>query len=59
MNKKILSGKIKFNPIWVFILPGLLGFAMFYIWPFVISLGYAFVDKSVNGSFVGLKNFID
>lgn len=43
----------------LFILPGLLGFAAFYIWPFFISLGYAFVDKPVNGVFVGFQNFID
>lgn len=42
-----------------FVLPGLLGFTMFYIWPFIISLGYAFVDKPINGSFVGLRNFIE
>lgn len=59
MNKEILSKKRSINPIMVFILPGLLGFAVFYIWPFILSLEYAFVDKSVNGSFVGLRNFID
>lgn len=42
-----------------FVLPGLLGFIMFYIWPFCISLGYAFLSKPVNGAFVGLKNFIE
>lgn len=43
----------------VFLAPGLLGFVIFYVWPFFISLGYAFLDKPVNGSFVGLKNFLD
>lgn len=43
----------------LFLLPGLTGFIIFYIWPFLISLGYAFQDKPVNGSFVGLKNFLD
>lgn len=43
----------------LFLLPGLIGFIIFYIWPFFISLGYAFLDKPVNGSFVGLKNFLD
>lgn len=43
----------------VFLLPGLLGFIIFYIWPFFISLGYAFLNKPVNGSFVGLKNFLN
>lgn len=40
-------------------LPGLIGFLIFYIWPFFISLGYAFTDKAINGTFQGFKNFID
>jgi len=43
----------------LFILPGLLGFIVFYIWPFIISLGYAFLDRPVGGSFVGFANFAD
>jgi multiple sugar transport system permease protein len=42
----------------LFLLSGLIGFAVFYIWPFFISLGYSFLDKPVNGSFAGLQNFI-
>ena len=42
----------------MFILPGLLGFTLFCIWPFITSLVYAFMDKPVNGSFVGFDNFI-
>lgn len=59
MNKIIFSKIRRINPILVFILPGLLGFVVFYIWPFIISLGYAFIDNTVNGNFVGLKNFLD
>ena len=43
----------------LFLLPGLCGFIIFYIWPFFISLGYAFTDKAINGTFQGFKNFID
>lgn len=43
----------------VFILPGLAGFAAFFIVPFIISLWYAFVDKPVNGSFAGFSNYIN
>jgi len=42
-----------------FLLPGLIGFIIFYIWPFIISLSYAFLDRPVNGSFVGIQNFLD
>ncbi len=43
----------------LFLLPGLLGFSIFYIWPFILSLGYAFTDKAVGGTFQGMKNFTD
>jgi len=49
----------RFDPAILFIFPGLLGFVLFFIWPFFISLGYTFVDKPVNGSFVGLRNFME
>jgi multiple sugar transport system permease protein len=42
----------------LFIAPGLIGFIMFYIWPFIISVGYAFVSKPIGGEFVGFENFI-
>ena len=42
----------------LFILPGIIGFVIFYIWPFIISLGYAFLSKPLNGKFVGLQNFL-
>jgi len=32
---------------------------VFYIGPFLVSLWYAFMDKPVNGSFVGIKNFVE
>ena len=50
---------LKKNAALFFILPSLIGFGIFYILPFIYSLGYTVVDKPVNGSFVGLKNFID
>jgi multiple sugar transport system permease protein len=39
------------------VLPGLLGFGLFFIAPFGLSLAYAFMDKPVDGSFAGLANF--
>jgi multiple sugar transport system permease protein len=42
----------------VFILPGLIGFAVFFIAPFCVSLWYAFLNRPVGGSFVGFSNFI-
>jgi len=43
----------------LFILPGLLGFTLFYLWPFIISVGYSFLSRPVGGDFVGLRNYID
>lgn len=44
---------------WLFLLPGLLGFTLFFVWPFGISLGYSFLDKPVDGSFVGFGNYLE
>lgn len=53
-----LRGIITKNYAFIFILPGLIGFIIFFIWPFIVSLGYTVVDKPVNGSFVGIDNFV-
>lgn len=42
----------------LFIIPSLLGFGLFYLWPFLSALGYAFTDKPIGGQFAGLDNFI-
>jgi len=55
MNR--LVNKAKDNAIY-FLLPSALGFMIFFIFPFVISLGYAFLDRPVGGRFVGFANFI-
>jgi len=50
----------------LFLLPGLIGFVIFFIWPFIISLGYSFMeslrfpmDKPIDSVFVGFKNYLD
>lgn len=48
--------KVKEQAIW-FILPSAIGFIIFFIFPFIISLGYAFLDKPVGGQFVWFQNF--
>ena len=54
----VLSDKTGFfSSGFFFILPGLLGFFVFFIFPFGLSLVYAFMDKPVNGSFTGFSNF--
>ena len=41
-----------------FILPGLLGFVLFYLYPFALSVGYSFLSRPIGGEFVGLQNYI-
>jgi multiple sugar transport system permease protein len=43
----------------LFIAPGLIGFIVFYIVPFIISLQYSFLSKPVDGVFVGVQNFVE
>ena len=42
----------------LFALPGMVGFALFFVCPFLVSVGYAFLDRPVGGAFVGLRNFV-
>jgi len=44
---------------YLFALPSLLGFAVFFAIPFVISLYYCFTSGIGNVQFVGIKNFSD
>jgi multiple sugar transport system permease protein len=53
---KIKEGSFFFF-FFLFVFPGLLGFCIFFIFPFCQSLVYAFMDKPVNGSFIGFANF--
>ncbi|MDK8180269.1 sugar ABC transporter permease [Paenibacillus sp. UMB4589-SE434] len=41
----------------LFLAPSLLGFAIFYLIPFVMGLFYSFQDSAVGGSFVGFDNY--
>jgi multiple sugar transport system permease protein len=60
-NKKAAFKGIKtkdfFSGGFFFALPGLLGFCVFFIFPFFLSLVYAFLDRPIGGSFVGFANF--
>ena len=57
------SGKIKKifhhnNTIYLFLLPSLIGLAVFYIVPFGISVYYASIDNIASRQFVGFANLI-
>lgn len=41
----------------LFLAPGGLGFALFYLIPFVMGILYSFMDGTVGGNFVGLENY--
>jgi multiple sugar transport system permease protein len=51
------SGTPRFPTGLGFVLPGLAGFTVFFIFPFGLSLVYAFMDKPLGGSFAGFSNF--
>ncbi|KTE89606.1 sugar ABC transporter permease [Desulfitobacterium hafniense] len=54
------TGKLKTNNgglAWFFLGPSLLGFALFYLLPFVTGFYYSLVDSPLNGTFVGLHNY--
>jgi multiple sugar transport system permease protein len=42
----------------LFLAPSLIGFALFYLIPFAMGFLYSFQDSTVDGSFVGLDNYI-
>ncbi|MCR8844456.1 sugar ABC transporter permease [Paenibacillus sp. SC116] len=42
----------------LFLAPSLIGFALFYLIPFAMGVLYSFQDHTVDGSFVGLDNYM-
>lgn len=44
---------------WLFLVPSLLGFMLFFIIPLVFSLYYALIENMGNRRFAGLKHFIE
>lgn len=61
MNSEYKGGirKAGIEPAILFLFAGFTGLTLFYIWPFFLSLMYAFMDKPVKGVFVGFQNFVD
>jgi multiple sugar transport system permease protein len=57
-RKKSTGNKRFFSQGFGFALPGILGFFIFFMLPFCLSLIYAFMDKPKGGVFVGFSNFI-
>ena len=47
------------NGIYLFLLPSLLGIAVFYVAPFFVSMYYLVIDNPMSRQFVGLHNLID
>jgi multiple sugar transport system permease protein len=43
----------------LFLAPSIIGFSIFYAFPFIGGFYYSLVDNSFEGSFVGLQNYID
>lgn len=45
--------------LFIFLFPGLAGFSLFYIIPFLGCGWYSIIDSCIDGGFVGLKNYIN
>ena len=54
--KTHIKKQVKKLPVFLFLLPSLSGFILFFLAPFVAGLDYALTDSSMSGRFVGLKN---
>lgn len=42
-----------------FLVPSGIGFALFYLIPFVMGMYYSFMSQPVDGHFVGLDNYLE
>lgn len=42
---------------WLFLAPSAVGFALFYLVPFILGVFYSFVDSPVDRHFAGLDNY--
>ncbi|QTH45202.1 sugar ABC transporter permease [Cohnella sp. LGH] len=42
-----------------FLLPSVIGFALFYLIPFAMGLVYSVLDRTIGGSFVGFSNYME
>jgi len=58
MNLSFLSKRLPHVTPVAFILPGLLGFGLFYLWPFMVAVGYSFMSRPHGGEFVGFDNYV-
>jgi multiple sugar transport system permease protein len=56
MKRRIFNHE---NKIYLFLLPSLVGLAVFYVVPFGISIFYASIDNIVSRQFVGFDNLIE
>lgn len=44
---------------WLFLLPSLLGVALFFVAPFFVVIYYSVIDNPIQGNFVGFENFVN
>lgn len=42
----------------IMILPSLIGFSIFFVFPFFVCLYYSVIENPVSGGFVGIKNYL-
>ena len=44
---------------WLFLLPSLVGVMVFFVMPFLVVIGYSFMNNPIQKEFVGFSNFVN
>ena len=44
---------------WLFLLPSLVGVMVFFVMPFMVVIGYSFMNNPIQKEFVGFSNFVN
>ncbi len=56
---KLSSNQKKSLISWLFLLPSLLGVALFFVAPFGVVIYYSMIDNPIQNNFVGFRNFVN
>lgn len=59
MAQRRSRGIKEFVAVSLFLSPSLIGFSVFYLFPFMVGFRYSLFDSPIDGSFVGIQNYLD
>lgn len=58
LRKKLTSFLTMKRKIMILSLPALVGFCVFYVYPFLRAIAYSFIDNLFSKQFVGISNYV-